>query len=504
MPLINKNNIGKPSLLPSKELAYLLLALLVFLLWRYGVVATMSDSSTSLYIDEAQYWFWSQHLDFGFYSKPPVIALMIATTTSVCGDSEICIRAGSLIIYPFTSLLIYLSASFLFNRRIGLASALVFATLPAVSLSSLVISTDIALFFFWALAFYGLIRALDSNQWHWWLLMGFAGGMGMESKYTMGIFVFSAVAYLLAMQQFSIFKNIRLWSAALLAFILWLPNLYWNAQHDYITFVHTSEIAEFEQRLFHWDEFGTFIVGQLLVFGPLFFILFLIISFTKKIKHKALLISFSWMFLGIILLQALLGRANANWAAPAYITASILVSAWLLQTNRIRLLISAIVINLMLGILVYHAEPIFNLAGYELNSKTDLRKRLRGWREIGAQYKVIQAQYPDAILLGTDRTILSHLLYHARPDVVMTWNPHQKIQHHYDLQGMLKQPLNKTFLFVTDKALPNKMIVSFQTITQLKQGLKVQVYPNVIREYSVYYLQDFKGYLGLPLTQDKS
>lgn len=491
---MNKNNTGKATLLPSKELIYLLLALLALMLWRYDVVSNMSDSSTSLYVDEAQYWFWSQHLDFGFYSKPPIIALIIATTTSVCGDSETCIRAGSLIIYPFTSILTYLSASFLFNRRTGLISALVFATLPAISLSSLVVSTDIALFFFWALAFYAMIRALDSNAWHWWLLMGFAGGMGMESKYTMGIFVFSAIAYFLTTKKFKVFKNPRLWGATLLATTLWLPNLYWNAQHGYITFVHTSEIAEFEQRLFHWDELGTFIAGQLLVFGPVFFILFAMISFTQKNKYKALLVSFSGMFLGIILLQALLGRANANWAAPAYITATILVTAWLLETNRIRLLIGAILINIALGILVYHAKPIFNLAGYELNSKTDLRKRLKGWREIGEQYKVIQAQYPEVTLLGTDRTILSHLLYHARPSAVMTWNPEQKIRHHYDLHAMLDQPLNKPFLFVTDQALPNNMKASFHTFRKLKKSLKVEVYPDVIREYSVYYLQDFKGY----------
>ena len=492
MPLMNKNNIGKA--LPSKELIYLLLALLALTLWRYDVVSNMSDISTSLYIDEAQYWFWSQHLDFGFYSKPPVIALIIATTTAVCGDSETCIRAGSLIIYPLTSLLVYLSATFLFNRRVGLLSALVFATLPAVSLSSLVISTDIALFFFWALAFYAMIRALDSNAWHWWLLMGFAGGMGMESKYTMGVFVFSAIAYWVATKQFALFKNPRLWGATLLATILWLPNLYWNAQHGYITFVHTSEIAEFEQRLFHWDELGTFIAGQLVVFGPVLFVLFIIISVTQKIKQKTLLMSFSWMFLAIILLQALLGRANANWAAPAYITASILVVAWLLETNRVRLLIVAIAINLALGGLVYHTKPIFHLAGYQLNSKTDLRKRLRGWREIGKQYKSIQAQYPEAILLGTDRTVLSHLLYHARPAAVMTWNPEKKIHHHYDLHAMLKQPLNKPFLFVTDKALPNNIKASFQYFSKLKQNLNVQVYPNVIRKYSVYYLQNFTGY----------
>ncbi len=495
MPIINKNVIGKPSfLLPSKELVTLLLALLTLTLWRYNVMSTMSDSITSLYIDEAQYWFWSQNLDLGFYSKPPVIALIIAATTSVCGDSETCIRAGSLIIYPLTTLLIYFSAVFLFNRRIGLVSALVFITLPAVSLSSLVISTDIALFFFWVLAFYGFIRALDSNAWHWWLLMGFAGGMGMESKYTMGIFVFSALAYLLASKQFAIFKNPRLWVAALLAFALWLPNLYWNAQHGYITFVHTSEIAEFEQRLFHWDELGTFIIGQLLVFGPVFFILFLILSFTQKLKHKALLVSFSWMFLGIILLQALFGRANANWAAPTYITASILVAAWLLEKNRIRLLTTAITINLALGALVYHTEAIFNLAGYELSSKTDLRKRLKGWREIGLHYKAIQAQYPEAILLGTDRTILSHLVYHARPMTVMTWNAKQKIHHHYDLQGMLKQPLDKEFLFVTDKPMTDEIRTTFTTSTKLKDTLAVQVYPNMVREYSVYHLQGFTGY----------
>jgi 4-amino-4-deoxy-L-arabinose transferase-like glycosyltransferase len=419
---------------------------------------------------------------------------MIAATTAVCGEGETCIRASSLLIYPLTSLLIYLSASFLFDRRTGWISALVFATLPAVSLSSLVISTDIALFFFWALAFYAFLRALDSNEWHWWLLMGFAGGMGMESKYTMGIFVFSAIAFLFITKKNTVFKNPRLWGAAFFALLLWLPNLYWNAEHHYITFVHTAEIAEFEQRLLHWDELGTFIAGQFLVFGPLFFTLFLYISFFQTVKQKRLLLSFSGMFLAIIMLQAVFGRANANWAAPAYLTSSILVTAWLLKQHRLRLLIAAIAVNLTLGILVYHTETLFNTAGYHISSKTDLRKRLRGWREIGQQFKAIQTQYPTAILLGDDRTILSHLVYHARPVEVMTWNPKQKIRHHYDLHGMLRQPLNKRFLFVSETPLSDEIRASFKTITPLKETLSVSVYPKVNRHYFVYYLQDFIGY----------
>ncbi|MCK5902981.1 MAG: glycosyltransferase family 39 protein [Cocleimonas sp.] len=476
----------------SKELLLLLLALLVLSLWRYHILSHMADSS--LYVDEAQYWFWSQHLDFGFYSKPPVIALIIFATTNVCGEGETCIRLGSVVIYPLTSLLIYASASFLFNRRIGLVSALVFITLPAVSLSSLIISTDIALFFFWALAFYAFLRAMDSNAWHWWLLVGFAGGMGMESKYTMGIFAFSVFAYLLTTKRLSFLANLRLWTATGLALMLWLPNLWWNAQHDYITFVHTSEISAFDTRLFHWDELGNFLLGQGLVFGPVLFVLFLIFSVKKTSKHTALLMSFSWMFLGIIILQAFLGRANANWAAPAYVSASILVTAALLQQHRIRLLIIAVAINLSLAVVIYYPQTVLKLTGYNLTSKTDLRKRLRGWRDIGAQYKIIQARYPQAILLGTDRTLLSHLVYHAKPKQVMTWNPQQKIRHHYDLHAMLKNPIqDQKFLLVTDEPLPQAIRESFQQIEALTP-LNVQVYHDLKRHYQVYLLHDFNGY----------
>ncbi|HPR07365.1 MAG TPA: hypothetical protein PLI17_12105, partial [Denitromonas sp.] len=38
------------------------------------------------YVDEAYYWGWSQALDWGYYSKPPVIAALIAASTAAFGD----------------------------------------------------------------------------------------------------------------------------------------------------------------------------------------------------------------------------------------------------------------------------------------------------------------------------------------------------------------------------------------------------------------------------------
>ncbi|MGB2941567.1 MAG: hypothetical protein WBB79_01895 [Candidatus Macondimonas sp.] len=41
-------------------------------------IALLAASPLDLFVDEAQYWLWSTTPDFGYYSKPPVIAWVIA------------------------------------------------------------------------------------------------------------------------------------------------------------------------------------------------------------------------------------------------------------------------------------------------------------------------------------------------------------------------------------------------------------------------------------------
>ncbi|MEL6687001.1 MAG: glycosyltransferase family 39 protein, partial [Pseudomonadota bacterium] len=63
-----------------------------------------------LHGDEAQYWAWSQDLAFGYYSKPPLIAWIIAATTSVFGDAEWAVRLASPWLHLGTTVLTYLTA----------------------------------------------------------------------------------------------------------------------------------------------------------------------------------------------------------------------------------------------------------------------------------------------------------------------------------------------------------------------------------------------------------
>jgi hypothetical protein len=49
----------------------------------------------SLYADETQYWLWSREVDWGYFSKPPMIAWIIAATTAVFGDADWAVRLAA-------------------------------------------------------------------------------------------------------------------------------------------------------------------------------------------------------------------------------------------------------------------------------------------------------------------------------------------------------------------------------------------------------------------------
>src|SRR5215469_11931189 len=148
-----------------------------------------------LYPDEAQYWVWSQHLALGYFSKPPLVAWLIAATTLLFGDGEFAVRLSAPLLHAGAAVFVYGIGTRLYNQRVGLWSALVYASLPGVSVSAFVISTDAPLLFFWAAALYAFIRAREGDGWRWWLAVGLAAGLGLLSKYAMAYWIFSALGY---------------------------------------------------------------------------------------------------------------------------------------------------------------------------------------------------------------------------------------------------------------------------------------------------------------------
>jgi len=472
-----------------------LFILIIITLYRFFVLLT---SNVDLYMDEAYYWYWSKDLDFGYYSKPPMIAWIIALFTSICGDSEFCVKLPALIIYPFTSIIIYFIAKELFNEKIAFWSALSFITLPAVSMSSLIISTDVVLLFFWSLTLYLFIKAIKTDKDIYWILAGFSAGFGLLSKYTMIIFVISVFLYLFFSKEYKKhLKNIKLYLTMALAALVYLPNLIWNYNHHFVSFVHTKEISEIDRDLFHFNKMLEFLGAQFGVFGPIFFGILLYLIFKMFIKNESykLLYFFSVPFLFIITMQSFLSRAFANWAAPTYIAATIFVVAYLIYKQRYKLLKTAIGINIALALLFYHYHFLTDLFNIELTSKNDPYKRVLGWEEVAKKLKPFLLKYPNIKLLFDDRKLMSEMIFYIKPhpfDAIM-FNPKQKYRNHFDLVTDLQKHIGEDFIFITKRKNIDDVKKRFKKTIFLGK-VEVPLYKDFKRVYYVYYMKEFIGY----------
>src|ERR1043166_4842132 len=109
--------------------------------------------------------------------------------------------------------------------------------------------------------------------------------------------------------------------ASLVALLLYLPNLWWNWQHDFVSYRHVRDNAEIAGVLFHPGAFLEFFASQFAVFGPLCFAALIAIAARPRSlaePRARLLAAFALPALVMMLGVGLLSRAQPNWAAPTY------------------------------------------------------------------------------------------------------------------------------------------------------------------------------------------
>src|SRR5260221_14037730 len=103
--------------------AYGVWALVAVIAITAARLVLLAVQSADLYPDEAQYWFWAQHPALGYYSKPPLVAWVIALTTGLFGDSEFAIRVAAPLLHAAAAFFIYAIGARLYDRRTGVWAA---------------------------------------------------------------------------------------------------------------------------------------------------------------------------------------------------------------------------------------------------------------------------------------------------------------------------------------------------------------------------------------------
>src|SRR5262245_43445177 len=198
-------------------------------------------SAVDLFFDESQYWSWSRELALGYFSKPPLLAWLIAAAEQLCGPSEACIRAPAPLMSLGISLLAYASGRTLYDARTGFWAAMLAAFGTGSVFSARIVSTDVPAVLFWALALFAYAHLLQKPDLRWALVLGFAIGAGLLAKYAMAYFLPGLVlAAAFEKRARALLARPELWLALSLAVIVVSPNILWNAANGFATFRHAG------------------------------------------------------------------------------------------------------------------------------------------------------------------------------------------------------------------------------------------------------------------------
>ncbi len=465
-------------------------------------VVALYVNGTDLFFDEAQYWAWSQEPAFGYYSKPPLIAWIIRGSTESCGLSEFCVRLPSPVIYTGTSIAVFLLGRRLYDTRTGALSGLAFATLPGVALSSGLISTDVPLLLFWALALLGLSAMFDTRGLWPVVVLGLAFGVGLNAKYAMGWFLVCLAVYLIvAPERRTILKDVRLYAALGLGLLMIVPNLVWNYTNSFATFTHTADNAKWSGSLLNPGKALEFFGAQFGVFGPILFGVLLVIVWRawkqRPGEPDRMLLAFSIPIIAIIMFQALISRAHANWAATAYVAATVLVVATMIRDGAWGWLKASFAINIAVLILI--AVGTTSAGRISLPVQPDPFARVLGWEEVAAatQAELEKARgegRPFSAVVTDNRSVAAELLYYMRDEQtpVLSWRRGGHPRDHFELTRPLTTSVTGPVLFVTIRKGEPELSEAFATA----QKVDVRELPagdNATRQVTFYALSGYKG-----------
>ena len=217
----------RPWLLGS-GLAVLILALIKIAVHLY------TSRRYGFFVDELYYMDCARHLAWGYVDQPPLVAVLAWIERAVLGDSLLALRSLTILAGAAEIVLTGLIARELGGGRFAqFLSALCVLVAPGILGADHFFSMNSFEPLFWMGCAWLLIRIVRTGDARLWLWFGVVAGLGLENKYSMGLFGFALLAGLLLAGQFRLFASRWFWIGGAIAFVIFLPNLIWNIDHHF-------------------------------------------------------------------------------------------------------------------------------------------------------------------------------------------------------------------------------------------------------------------------------
>lgn len=425
------------------HLRYLILLSASLLLKTFFLIFAILYAGIGLGPDEAQYWTWSQALDFGYYSKPPGIAWEIALGTWLFGNTELGVRAMPLLIGFILPFGVYAMAKRCLLPPIACfwaAVAMAYASMGI--LASFLAITDGGMILFWTVACAYLAGKIEQKKEPNYILIGALICCGALFKWPIyGLWL----AILGSWAWFSYLISWRLFFGVIVSALGLLPSLYWNATHEWATFRHvwatvTGGHAQPKRGAVLSGNLLEFLGSQSALVSPILFIL-LILAWQQMIRRgkdlpNGILFCGGVSFVSVAIgaMMAFFMKMQGNWAIFAYPTAFVLLSWYVFDGSpwKKKWLVGGVIFSLLACTAVFSIPWIqsHNIApGWPLPYKINPFRHNIGWNKLAAA--LTEAGYdPEQDFLFGDK--------YQTASILSFYGPDQKRAYYFNLQGSRK------------------------------------------------------------------
>jgi hypothetical protein len=150
------------------------------------------------------------------------------------------------------------------DRRAQVVAAAVCALTPTLRAPGQLVGTTIFDFAVWCVLLVLFARLLRTGAPRWWVAIGVAAGIGLETKWTVLVLLAGMAVGLVGDRRWDLLGSAWLAAGAAIALVLWAPNLVWNAGHDWAALEFNANVRAENTGL---DGRIEFVVGQLLISG---------------------------------------------------------------------------------------------------------------------------------------------------------------------------------------------------------------------------------------------
>jgi len=298
--------------------------------------------SSSLPLDVVESLSWGREWEWGYYKHPPLAPWVLEIFYRVFGHvgpfllSQLFIAA--------TLWLVWQTGCRLMSRERALLGTLLTMGVAYYTRPALEFNHNIAQMPLWAAVGYCLVAALQDGRLRHWILLGVAAGLGLLTKYSVGLLLLTVGLFLLVTPARRVLRGPGPWIALVIMLAVFAPHLYWLWDSGWLPMAYAKDRAAAEGSNPRMDAVA-FLGTQAINHLPLALIVLAAWLGSRRQRRADPVTGSVWrlhsrmpgclatLALGPCLLVTLVGvvvglRLRDMWGVPMWVFSGLLVSAW--------------------------------------------------------------------------------------------------------------------------------------------------------------------------------